>query len=164
MADQSQDILAGWEFNPARYAGHTPGPWRHNPDGCETSRGMPIIEKSNRHLLADMAERNAANGELVADAPLLLALCERQAAEIERLRVGFEQLLTEVVAECRLNEANRDAEIARLRAALEEIRRQPQGSTAQPEDVRKDLSAVIRIARAALLATAEPCEAGEVSQ
>lgn len=51
---------------------YTPGPWGFNAAGCLTSHGLPTINKSNGHLLASLADTNAANAKLIAAAPDLL--------------------------------------------------------------------------------------------
>jgi hypothetical protein len=61
-------------------AKHTPGPWRAEAEGCLTSHSLPVIVKSNGHLVAQLCDRNVANARLIAAAPELLEalqLCKR---------------------------------------------------------------------------------------
>lgn len=55
---------------------HTPGPWHVEPEGCETSDGLPVICKANGHLVAMLADRNLDNASLIAESPELLAVCK----------------------------------------------------------------------------------------
>lgn len=109
------NILEGWTFDPERYqlAG----------DIADVTLGdiqwvnhFPI-----RTAAILLATENPGNNtsdmrRLLTDAPRLLALCVRQEAEIERLRVIVSDAST-----CLMNAGNRDDSVRVLRAALERI-------------------------------------------
>lgn len=48
-----------------------------NPEGCETSHGLPVIVKANGHLVAQMCERNLSTAKMMAAAPELLEALQR---------------------------------------------------------------------------------------
>ena len=64
--------------------GITPGPWKLNEAGCVSSHGMPTIEKRNGHLIARMAERNAANARAIAEVPAMIEAIENLAEFLDR--------------------------------------------------------------------------------
>lgn len=86
-----------WTFDPARYAGHTEGPWRSTVDffgdytiqGAEELAIAAVVNGAARELTGGGAEQNA-NARLIADAPRLLAEVLRLRAENERLHDRLE--------------------------------------------------------------------------
>ena len=77
-----------------KYEGHTPGPWKTNPNDL----GTRIDGSSNEEIATvhNYAPANRANRELIADAPLLLA-------EVKRLKTRLfhaEKYLCGIEWEC----------------------------------------------------------------
>lgn len=90
-----------------KYDGHTPGPWEINPYSQDSDVQVDIgiahgIEKHKDGTTSadwiccvvdgagscDITEQMEADAVLIADAPALLALCQKQHEEILRARCG----------------------------------------------------------------------------
>lgn len=64
---------------------HTPGPWTTNGNGCVVGKDGTLVATVPRPKGAGASAKKAANADLIAAAPQLLAACERMSLLIDKL-------------------------------------------------------------------------------